>query len=142
MIKFGFVGFLCFFIDWGIMVFLTEVFGINPLISSTISFTVSVTVNYILSVTFVFETDKNANKGSQFVIFVLLSIVGLGVNELCMWLGTDLLGIHYMITKVGATAVVMVYNFITRKIFLEKKSASRPSNDLTDCPSTELWMDV
>ena len=112
MIKFGFVGFLCFFIDWGIMVFLTEVFGINPLISSTISFTVSVTVNYILSVTFVFETDKNANKGSQFVIFVLLSIVGLGVNELC---------IHYMITKVGATAVVMVYNFITRKIFIEKK---------------------
>jgi putative flippase GtrA len=121
MIKFGFVGFLCFFIDWGIMVFLTEVFGINPLISSTISFTVSVTVNYILSVTFVFETDKNANKGSQFVIFVLLSIVGLGVNELCMWLGSDLLGIHYMITKVGATAVVMVYNFITRKIFIEKK---------------------
>ena len=121
MIKFGFVGFLCFFIDWGIMVFLTEVFGINPLISSTISFTVSVTVNYILSVTFVFETDKNANKGSQFVIFVLLSIVGLGVNELCMWLGTDLLGIHYMITKVGAPAVVMVYNFITRKIFIEKK---------------------
>ena len=121
MIKFGFVGFLCFFIDWGIMVFLTEVFGINPLISSTISFTVSVTVNYILSVTFVFETDKSANKGSQFVIFVLLSIVGLGVNELCMWLGTDLLGIHYMITKVGATAVVMVYNFITRKIFIEKK---------------------
>ena len=121
MIKFGFVGFLCFFIDWGIMVFLTEVFGINPLISSTISFTVSVSVNYILSVTFVFETDKNANKGSQFVIFVLLSIVGLGVNELCMWLGTDLLGIHYMITKVGATAVVMVYNFITRKIFIEKK---------------------
>ena len=121
MIKFGFVGFLCFFIDWGIMVFLTEVFGINPLISSTISFTVSVTVNYILSVTFVFETDKHANKGSQFVIFVLLSIVGLGVNELCMWLGTDLLGIHYMITKVGATAVVMVYNFITRKIFIEKK---------------------
>ena len=121
MIKFGFVGFLCFFIDWGIMVFLTEVFGINPLISSTISFTVSVTVNYILSVTFVFETDKNTNKGSQFVIFVLLSIVGLGVNELCMWLGTDLLGIHYMITKVGATAVVMVYNFITRKIFIEKK---------------------
>ena len=121
MIKFGFVGFLCFFIDWAIMVFLTEVFGTNPLISSTISFTVSVTVNYILSVTFVFETDKNANKGSQFVIFVLLSIVGLGVNELCMWLGTDLLGIHYMITKVGATAVVMVYNFITRKIFIEKK---------------------
>ena len=57
IIKFGFVGFLCFFIDYGIMVFLTEIVGIPYLISSGISFTVSVIVNYLLSVTFVFETD-------------------------------------------------------------------------------------
>ena len=44
MIKFGFVGVLCFFIDYGIMVFLTEVFGINYMVSSTVSFSVSVTV--------------------------------------------------------------------------------------------------
>ena len=62
MIKFGFVGVLCFFIDYGIMVFLTEVFGINYMVSSTVSFSVSVTVNYILSVAFVFETDKDKNK--------------------------------------------------------------------------------
>ena len=121
MIKFGFVGVLCFFIDYGIMVFLTEVFGINYMVSSTVSFSVSVTVNYILSVAFVFETDKDKNKIKEFIVFVLLSIVGLVVNELCMWLGTDLMGIHYMITKIGATAIVMVYNFVTRKIFLEKR---------------------
>ena len=122
MIKFGFVGVLCFFIDYGIMVFLTEVFGINYMVSSTVSFSVSVTVNYILSVAFVFETDKDKNKIKEFIVFVLLSIVGLGVNELCMWLGTDLMGIHYMITKIGATAIVMVYNFVTRKMFIEKKN--------------------
>ena len=122
MIKFGFVGVLCFFIDYGIMVFLTEVFGINYMVSSTVSFSVSVTVNYILSVAFVFETDKDKNKIKEFIVFVLLSIVGLGVNELFMWLGTDLMGIHYMITKIGATAIVMVYNFVTRKMFIEKKN--------------------
>lgn len=58
IIKFGFVGFLCFFIDYGIMVLLTERFGVDYLLSSGLSFTVSVIVNYILSVTFVFETDK------------------------------------------------------------------------------------
>ena len=121
MIKFGFVGVLCFFIDYGIMVFLTEVFGINYMVSSTVSFSVSVTVNYILSVAFVFETDKDKNKIKEFIVFVLLSIVGL-VNELCLWLGTDLMGIHYMITKIGATAIVMVYNFVTRKMFIEKKN--------------------
>ena len=62
MIKFGFVGFLCFFIDYGIMVLLTEVAGIVYLVSSACSFTVSVIVNYILSVTFVFETDKEKSR--------------------------------------------------------------------------------
>ena len=74
MIKFGFVGVLCFFIDYGIMVFLTEVFGINYMVSSTVSFSVSVTVNYILSVAFVFETDKDKNKIKEFIVFVLLYV--------------------------------------------------------------------
>lgn len=120
--KFGFVGFLCFFIDYGIMVFLTEVFDINYLMSSGISYSISTVINYILSVTIVFETDKKKNRIKEFVLFVFLSVIGLGVNELCMKVGVELIGIHYMIVKIGATAVVMVYNFITRKIFIEKKA--------------------
>ena len=56
-------------------------------------------------------------------MFVFLSVIGLGVNELCMLIGVEVLHVHYMIVKIGATAVVMVFNFITRKIFIEKKSA-------------------
>lgn len=118
IIKFGLVGFLCFFIDYGIMVFLTEIVNINYLISSGISFTVSVIVNYVLSLTFVFDT-KRGNKIKEFVIFVVLSVIGLGINQILMWCCVDVLGIFYMIAKIGATAVVMVYNFITRKLILE-----------------------
>lgn len=121
IIKFGFVGFLCFFIDYGIMVFLTEIVGIIYLVSSGISFTVSVVVNYLLSVTFVFETDKNKNKIKEFIIFVFLGVIGLGINQACMWFGVEILGITYLIVKIGATAVVMVYNFISRKLVIEKK---------------------
>ena len=122
MIKFGFVGFLCFFIDYGIMVLLTEVAGIVYLVSSACSFTVSVIVNYILSVTFVFETDKEKSRIKEFIVFVFLSIIGLGINQLCMWVGVELLHISYLIVKIGATAVVMVYNFISRKLIIEKKA--------------------
>lgn len=122
MIKFGFVGFLCFFIDYGIMVLLTEVAGIVYLVSSACSFTVSVIVNYILSVTFVFETDKEKCRIKEFIVFVFLSIIGLGINQLCMWFGVELLHISYLIVKIGATAVVMVYNFISRKLIIEKKA--------------------
>ena len=121
IIKFGFVGFLCFFIDYGIMVFLTEALKINYLISSGCSFSVSVIVNYILSIKFVFDADRDANKVKQFLVFLFFSIGGLIINQIVMWVAVDLLGIFYMISKIGATAIVMVYNFITRKIFIEKK---------------------
>lgn len=122
IVKFGFVGFLCFFIDYGIMVLLTDRFGMDPVLSSGISFTVSVIVNYILSIAFVFETDKNKNKFGEFLVFVILSVVGLGINELCMRIAVKMAGINYKLAKIGATAVVMVYNFISRKIFIEKKN--------------------
>ncbi len=123
IIKFGAVGFLCFFIDYGIMVALVELAGFGELIASGCSFAVSVTVNYILSITVVFDTDKGADK---FAVFVILSLIGLGINQLIMWAGVAWLGRYmkraYMVVKIFATAVVMVYNFITRKMFIEKKA--------------------
>ena len=120
IMKFGIVGVLCFVIDYGLMIFLTEVFGISYLISSGISFSVSVIVNYILSLKFVFKTDESRNKIIEFIIFVVLSVIGLGINQVLMWICVDKLHIFYMISKIGVTAVVMVYNFITRKLIIEK----------------------
>ncbi len=120
IMKFGIVGVLCFGIDYGLMIFLTEVGGIPYLVSSGISFSVSVMVNYILSLTFVFETDKNKNKIVEFLIFIMLSVIGLGINQILMWVCVDKLHVHYMISKIGVTGVVMVYNFITRKLIIEK----------------------
>ena len=117
--RFAVVGGSAFLIDYGIMILLTELCGINYLSSSAISFTVSVIYNYLLSVHWVFNVTGNRSQKQDFVVFIILSIVGLGINQLIMWICVDKLGIFYMISKIGATAIVMVYNFITRKIFLE-----------------------
>ncbi|WP_165051314.1 MULTISPECIES: GtrA family protein [unclassified Adlercreutzia] len=119
IMKFGVVGVIAFVIDYGLMVALTELFGVNYLVSATVSFIVSVTFNYFASMRYVFTHKEGLSRRREFVIFVVLSVIGLLINDALMWLGTGLLGISYLITKIFATAVVMVWNFVTRKKFLD-----------------------
>lgn len=120
VLKFGVVGGTAFLIDYGIMIALTEFSGINYLISSGISFVVSVIYNYILSVHWVFDVDKDGDKKKEFIVFILLSVIGLGLNQLLMWVFVSRVHVFYMLAKIFVTAIVMIYNFVTRKIFLEK----------------------
>lgn len=146
IMKFGIVGIICFLIDYAVLFVCKEFLNIPYLTSSVISFTVSVVVNYILSVKFVFATKEDANKTKEFVVFVVLSLIGLGINQIIMWFGVEILirgmlakyyttlalGVwysivgfviryDYMFVKIIATGIVMVYNFISRKLVLEKK---------------------
>ena len=118
--KFVIVGGLAFVIDYATLIICKELFHLNTLLSAAIAFTVSVIVNYILSVKWVFDVNKNNSEKRNFIIFIIFSIIGLGLTELIMWLGTDVMGISYLIIKILATIIVMVFNFITRKLFLEK----------------------
>ena len=120
LIKFGIVGVIATIIDMGTLVFLKEVAHIDVLVSSAASFSVSVIANYILSMLFVFQS-KQDNKLKEFCVFVILSVGGLLLNQFVMWLGTEVLAIYYLLAKVLATILVPIYNFVTRKIFLEKK---------------------
>ena len=118
-LKFGVVGLIAFFIDYGLLAFCTEVLGINYLVSATIGFTVSVVFNYFASMRYVFTHKHGMSRRKEFIIFVVLSIIGLLINNGCMWAGVELLGIHYLIVKIGATIIVALWNFITRKLLLD-----------------------
>ena len=140
IIKFGAVGALCFVIDWltGLLVLNLArpymAIALATQLAAVTGFTVSVIINYILSFMFVFERKEDMNRKAEFVIFMVLSIIGLGINSLIIGICTGpiyngipfLQRFHYNLIytagKVIATGVVMVYNFITRKIFLEKKN--------------------
>lgn len=134
ILKFGVVGFICFFIDFGITIVLTNIFGVHYLVSKFFGFVISAVINYILSIKFVFTQKKEMNKNKEFIGFFVLSVIGLLINEVVMFICIDgiymhmavlqeLLSYEWMVSvaSIIATGVVMVYNFISRKIFLERK---------------------
>ncbi len=162
IIKFGFVGGLCFLIDFIISIILVDMLihmvskGTATLIGGFFGFLISLIINYLLSMKFVFVRKAELDRKKEFVIFCVLSIIGLGINELILWVcsviydnyqalrdtvvwvysamhsveaqiegaawETASYTLWFAAGKVIATAIVMVYNFITRKIFLEQKT--------------------
>ena len=123
-LKFGVVGAIAFVIDYGILMLLSQVVGWDPVPSSAVSFTVSVVFNYLVSMRYVFTRREDLSRRREFVIFVILSVIGLGINSVCVWAGTQALGdgaIAVTATKVVATVVVALWNFWSRKRWLEAK---------------------
>ena len=114
------VGTFCFFIDYFGLIFLTEWGVCSYFTSSAISYTVSIIINYLLSMRFVFKGREEMSKILEIIIFAALSLVGLGLTQLVMWIAVESLGFYYMLAKVFSSMIVTTYNFISRKMFLEE----------------------
>lgn len=120
LVKFGVVGVIATVIDFGVLTVLTEVFGVYYLTSAAVGFVVATLFNYVTSMRFVFTSRFGAGeKKKELLIFVLLSVIGLGLNQFFMWLFVEKVGIYYILSKIVATVLVMGWNFISRKIWIE-----------------------
>lgn len=131
--KFIIVGGISFLVDFLVYTIMCNVLYIHYIIAGIAGFVVSVIVNYVLSMRFVFVSKEDMRKDKEFAIFVLLSLLGMLLNSIILYLCIDIV-YHYwlwlsqvisektmnLIAKIIATFIVMVYNFVTRKIFLEK----------------------
>lgn len=117
-ITYGFVGGLAFVIDFAALWFFTDVMGIHYLYSAVIGFVLGLMVNYLLSICWVFNARKLKNVHAEFMIFTVIGLIGLGINELILWFFTDIKGVYYLYSKIIATAVVFIWNFVARKKIL------------------------
>ena len=114
IIRFSLTGGICFLIDYGIMVLLKEVCGVNYLLASIISFTISVFINYFMCIFWVFDSANKSDR-KTIMIFISTSVIGLLLTILLMWIMVDILDIYYMISKIISTIIVTIWNYVTKK---------------------------
>lgn len=127
LVRYAVVGGIAFVVDYGSLYLLTELAGLNHLVSAAIAFILGLATNYLLSISWVFRNSRRMRGAVEFSVFALVGIVGLGLNEAIIWLGTDVLGLHYMLSKVASTAIVFFWNFFGRKflLFSKEETATR-----------------
>ncbi|MDN3495386.1 GtrA family protein [Planococcus sp. APC 4015] len=125
--RFLVVGVFSFAFDYGLFFILFQFFGVQYIVASTISFSLSLVLNYFLTLKFVFVAQPGRNVAKEFAIYIGLNIGALGLNQLILFLSVDLLGTSPLVGKLIATAVVLVYNFISRKLLIERSSGARPA---------------
>lgn len=117
-IRYTFVGGFAFLVDIGILFVLTEFAGFHYLISAGISFLAGLTTNYVLSTRWVFSNHTLDSKTAEFTIFTIIGLIGLGLNELSLWIFTEVVGLYYILSKLVSTFFVYTWNFGARKIIL------------------------
>jgi putative flippase GtrA len=118
--RFLIVGLISFSVDYGVFVLLLNVFGVQYVLASTVSFSLSLVLNYVLTLKFVFEAKPGRNLVKEFLIYLGLNIIALGLNQLILVVTVSAFGASPLIGKLIATAVVLVYNFISRKLLIER----------------------
>jgi len=123
LLRYTMVGGLAFVVDFGILVFLTAVLGVHYLLSAALGFLAGLATNYALSVSWVFSRRSLTSRSAEFTIFAWIGVVGLGLNELLMWVFTDWLDFHYSLSKVFSTFAVFTWNFVSRKVILFRGAA-------------------
>jgi putative flippase GtrA len=115
-LKFCVVGVTGTIIDFGLTWICKEKLKIPKFIANAIGFVVAATSNYILNRVWTWGST-NEQVGVEYVKFFGVSLIGLGLNTLILYLLHEKLKLNFWISKVFATGVVMVWNFLANHYF-------------------------
>lgn len=118
--KYCIVGFSGMVVDFGITWLLKEKLLVNKYLANTCGFIAAVTSNYILNRIWTFESE-NGKIATEYVSFLIISVVGLGLNNLILMLFTDKLKVNFYLSKLIATLIVTFWNFVMNLLFTFSK---------------------
>ncbi len=115
-LKFCVVGASGMIIDFGTTWVLKEKVKINKYIANSTGFILAATSNYLLNRFWTFQSG-NSHIAKEYLSFMVISIIGLGINNLVLFLLTDKMKLNFYLSKLFAIGVVTIWNFFMNYLF-------------------------
>ena len=112
------VAVICTLLDFALLFILTNYLGINYLISSIISFMSGTILNYLLCIQWIFKIRVIKDSRLEFIYYVIITGIGLGINTGIIWCFTELFGLYYMFSRLISLFFTFSWNFGARKYLL------------------------
>ena len=115
-LKFGAVGFTGVFIDFGITWIVKEKLKVQKYVANAIGFTTAASSNYFLNRIWTFEST-NPRVMVEYGEFLLISMIGLGINTFVLWLLNSKFKMNFYLAKLFAIGVVTIWNFLANYFY-------------------------
>lgn len=109
--KFGIVGFNGFVLDFCITYLFKEKLKVDKFLANSLGFSIAVINNYLLNRYWTFGSDS-PNYINEFSLFLVISLLGLGINNVILYFFSEKRKLGFYISKLIAIGVVMIWNFL------------------------------
>lgn len=110
LLKFITVGFSGMILDFGTTWMLKEKVKINKYLANSIGFVLAATSNYFFNRIWTFHSS-NQEVVTEYFSFIGFSLIGLGINNIIIYLLTEKLKFNFYLSKLIAIGVVTIWNF-------------------------------
>ena len=98
-----------------ILIVLVQFWAVDPVIASCLGFVAGALINYVLNYHFTFQSNKRHREA--LTKFLIVAIIGAGINGWIMFAGVENTNWNYLLVQVFATIVVLAWNFTANKLW-------------------------
>ncbi|OKZ87680.1 GtrA family protein [Clostridium sp. 29_15] len=118
-IKFGMVGVINTLVNW-IIFFILNALGMYYILANIIAYILGTVNSYLWNTLWVFKYKDKASTETT-IKFIILNLIGLGLNTGILYVLVDLCNLNKFIGLVTTTAIVMIINYIVNKLWVFSK---------------------
>ncbi|WP_432708412.1 GtrA family protein [Pedobacter sp.] len=128
LIKFGITGMSGMVVDFSLTWLFKDVLHVNKFLANAIGFSAAVMSNYFINRIWTFQNKAKISK--QLAAFITVSVIGLLLNSMVIYVFNNLLLLNFYLSKVIAVGLVFIWNFSANYFYVFKTTKEQNTAEL------------